>query len=1258
MRNHAGLWALFFLFLSTAVSAQSSSDSLLLQQVLHQADKLGLASRDIANAKLSHTYVDERTGIRYVYLQQMHQGYRVYNAVLSVAMKDGAVLHSTESFVKAIAVKAKTQLPAVAAPQAVARAAAHLQLPPPAEMKTLEGKAGAGKFRFSAAGIAKRPIEAELVWRSADGGKSVQLAWNVNIDELKSVDWWNVQVNAVTGNIIAKDNWTIHEAPVTSTSRHNASASVSAKQVRQSPKAANRFFAPTVTGATYNVIPFPAESPNYGSAAVESDAWLKAGAGNNATTYGWHYDGTSSFDITKGNNVFAYLDVSNTNTSDATNNWPVQSSTGIPALTFQTTPDLAKNPASVTNKNFAVSNLFYWNNILHDVFYQYGFTEPAGNFQVDNQGRGGLGNDRVLAEAQDGGGTNNANFTTPGDGASGRMQMYLFSSPVMTVTQPAAIAGYYAFTESAFSTANKLSVLGDVTGQVVYYNDDASGTTHQACAAPVNLVAGKIALIDRGTCSFTVKVKNAQNAGAIAVIVVNSTSGTIQMTGTDNTITIPAVMISQANGATLASQLANNVVVTLSAGARDGDLDNGVISHEFGHGISNRLTGGALNSSCLGNIEQGGEGWSDYFALMVTTNWSTAQLTDGSNARPVATYAMAESVTDPGIRRYPYSTNMAVNPLTYANMSGTPEVHAIGEIWCAALWDMTWNIIQESGSITADLYNSNGTGGNVVALNLVMTGLKLQKCSPGFLDSRDAILAADNLLYNGAHQCAIWTAFARRGMGYSAKQGSSDNATDQVAATDLPSGASLTKSTGLQHSNSGSSITITNTISCNSPCSVPTETYVVRDTIPAGFSYVSSTGGTLSGNVVTFPSFNFTSSKAAQTYSLVLQANAGCAVDSVINDDREANVKGGLASAKFTGSTDWAPSTNFANSGTVSWGAGDVGSPTDFVLTSASFTAGNFSMLSFVHYYNTEAMYDGGVVELSTDGGTTWIDAAPYMLQNAYSMEMAAGTPLSGKKAFSGYSREFVRTLIDLSSFAGQTMRVRFRMTSDDAYAVDGWYVDDIQLLNGCGGLVKGGLYKSSNALVDQSSIPYLIEPQIALPLTLVQFTAAKAGTGTRLTWETKDEINTKQFLVEHSTNRQQWTVVGQVAAKGLGGGTYSFLHGQPANGNNYYRLKMVDNDEHLKYSDVRVIAFDHLPAVFTLVPNPARQRTDLRFAQSVTSPEVLVYNEGGTLVQRIRITGVTQQYSLQTETWTPGVYSVMVRADGINLTRKLIVVN
>ena len=73
--------------------------------------------------------------------------------------------------------------------------------------------------------------------------------------------------------------------------------------------------------------------------------------------------------------------------------------------------------------------LFYLCNWYHDKLYELGFTEAAGNFQINNFGRGGLGNDPVQADAQDGGGVNNANFSTPPDGSSGRMQMYIFSGP-------------------------------------------------------------------------------------------------------------------------------------------------------------------------------------------------------------------------------------------------------------------------------------------------------------------------------------------------------------------------------------------------------------------------------------------------------------------------------------------------------------------------------------------------------------------------------------------------------------------------------------------------------------------------------------------------------------------------------------------------------------------------------------------------------------------------------------------------------------
>ncbi|MBL0200715.1 MAG: M36 family metallopeptidase [Chitinophagaceae bacterium] len=123
--------------------------------------------------------------------------------------------------------------------------------------------------------------------------------------------------------------------------------------------------------------------------------------------------------------------------------------------------------------------------------------------------------------------------------------------------------------------------------------------------------------------------------------------------------------------------------------------------------------------------------------------------------------------TGSGIRNYPYSTDIAVNPLTYANMGVNPigtESHNIGEIWCAALWEMTWGIIQQTGNINSNLFDASSTAGNSVALKLVIEGMKLQPCVPGFIDARNAIIKADSLIYNGAYKCAIWTAL-QRGMG-------------------------------------------------------------------------------------------------------------------------------------------------------------------------------------------------------------------------------------------------------------------------------------------------------------------------------------------------------------------------------------------------------------------------------------------------------------------------------------------------------------
>jgi hypothetical protein len=118
----------------------------------------------------------------------------------------------------------------------------------------------------------------------------------------------------------------------------------------------------------------------------------------------------------------AYLDSDANNAADT-----VAGSTLISDGNFVTPADLSSSPTTLGNKEVAVQNLFYQNNAIHDELYKHGFNEAAGNFQKSNFGNGGLGNDAVNAEAQDGSGTDNANFATPSDGSAPRMQMYLWT---------------------------------------------------------------------------------------------------------------------------------------------------------------------------------------------------------------------------------------------------------------------------------------------------------------------------------------------------------------------------------------------------------------------------------------------------------------------------------------------------------------------------------------------------------------------------------------------------------------------------------------------------------------------------------------------------------------------------------------------------------------------------------------------------------------------------------------------------------------
>jgi extracellular elastinolytic metalloproteinase len=376
------------------------------------------------------------------------------------------------------------------------------------------------------------------------------------------------------------------------------------------------------------------------------------------------------------------------------------------------------------------------------------------------------------------------------------MQMFVWTHPLpnyVTVHSPGGVAGNYSASRAQFGP--QLTLAG-LSGTAVVTNDgvDAGG---DACQPLVGFPAGSIAIVDRGTCEFGFKALTAQNAGAIGVIVANNAPGAPITMGpglVGNLVTIPAVMVSQADGDTFKAAAPLSVTLRLNpllSINRDSDFDNGIIAHEYGHGISNRLTGGPAIVTCLNNAEQMGEGWSDWFALVLTTHPSDTLTT----ARGIATYVAFEGSDGDGIRPTPYSTDTTVNPSTYASVANVAQIsqpHGIGYVWNTMLWEMYWKLVDRHG-YNANIYDAWSTAGNNLAIQLVMDGLKFQPCLPGFVDGRNAILAADVALTAGKNRCEIWRAFAKRGLGFSASQGLSTSRTDGVEAFDLP--ASCTSAT-------------------------------------------------------------------------------------------------------------------------------------------------------------------------------------------------------------------------------------------------------------------------------------------------------------------------------------------------------------------------------------------------------------------------------------------------------------------------------
>ncbi|CAM3379627.1 M36 family metallopeptidase [Aequorivita lipolytica] len=625
--------ALLCVFSST-LFAQNFSEG-INQQLSHFVEQNELLPQDVQWQVTSET-VSTISGVHHVYYRQLLNDIEIYGTESSIHfLNNGNVISKDSKFIKNTVQKLKgSSSPALTAAQAVQAAAAQLGYSVNGSLSIIEGARGVDrKTLLGNGGISLSPIPARLIYAITESNDLV-LTWDISIQEKSQQDWWSLRVDATSGEIVNKVNWMVSCAM-----HHDHS-----NDVKELNFNSNLYDIPNYNALVeeaggcvecYEVFALPLESPYYGARTIVIDP-----ADATASPFGWHDTNGAAgaeFTVTRGNNANAYEDGNNPGYQpDAGSNLDF---VGYPFSQIYTNGNQYEDAA--------ITNLFYMNNVFHDIMYQYGFDEAGGNFQENNYGNGGAGSDSVDAEAQDGSGTCNANFGTPPDGGNPRMQMYIC-------------------------------------------ND------------------------------------------------------------------------------------------------KDGDFDNLVIIHEYGHGISNRLTGGPAQAGCLGNQEQMGEGWSDFYGVLLTIEPGDL----GTDPRAVGTYLFGQGQGGGGIRDYPYSTDMGVNPQTYDFIKTAAVPHGVGSVWSQMLWEVTWSLIDAHG-FDADVYSFTGDvnqdAGNIQALALVTEGMKLQPCSPGFVDGRDAILAADQAIYGGANECLIWDAFAKRGLGFSASQGSSNSRGDGTQAFDTPS---------------------------------------------------------------------------------------------------------------------------------------------------------------------------------------------------------------------------------------------------------------------------------------------------------------------------------------------------------------------------------------------------------------------------------------------------------------------------------------
>jgi len=394
-----------FIAFATFVDAQSASKIEEFKARILEDEKFqALSKEDLNDLKIIKEYTDIKTGITHVYFQQYLDGLPVYNALGSMHMKNNKMAAITSTFIDDLDGKLPTSNQNIDHNEAINKVANYLNIDN-ITFTPVNDRNNKNQYVFNDVSFTDKEVTVNACY-VLNANQQLSKVWSVDTDMKSNPDYWSTRVDMSTGDIVDQFNYTIyckHDIPdKISLQQHLRTHEQEQSGVREGER-------------TYKVYQLPAESPIHGPHTLVSDP-----SNIEASPLGWHdVDGIEGADytITRGNNVHAYLDKDDDNISDG------GEPDGGEELIFIFDHALNGNPAF--NDEAAQVNLFYMNNMMHDISNLLGFDEAAGNFQYLNYSEEGFGGDAVEAQGSDGSGLDNANFSTPPDGTSGRMQMFL-----------------------------------------------------------------------------------------------------------------------------------------------------------------------------------------------------------------------------------------------------------------------------------------------------------------------------------------------------------------------------------------------------------------------------------------------------------------------------------------------------------------------------------------------------------------------------------------------------------------------------------------------------------------------------------------------------------------------------------------------------------------------------------------------------------------------------------------------------------------